>query len=60
METINESNSKFLESGFGKSLEGEQVWPPKMYNPRKVVCEFPNPSPAPVEIEMVKKIANMD
>jgi hypothetical protein len=24
-------DSKFLESGFGKSLQGEQVWPPKKH-----------------------------
>lgn len=26
---------KFLESGFGKSLDGTQEWPPRLYNHAK-------------------------
>lgn len=54
-----ESKDKFLESGFGQSLRGEQVWPPKMYK-GSVKCEFPTPPPSSEEIEMVHKVANMD
>lgn len=38
-ETLEKVDTKFSNSGFGRSLVGEQVWPPKVFVARKIgIC----------------------
>jgi hypothetical protein len=58
-ERDNEKDKKFTNSGFGQSLVGEQIWPPKTVNPRKMQCtisEFPQEVPVQMKDQVVNDL----
>lgn len=72
--TPQNAKNKFQESGFGKSLEGEQSWPPKMWKGKSVIIKYsdgtnspymfdvditkPESAPSPTKIDIIKKIVS--